>query len=571
MQCADKLFGFPFFSFNHSTIPVLFTRPVTLACIVAIRAATIHKSRTERTQVLPIRASVIVPCYNDADTVDRCLRALTRQTCRDFEILLVDDGSTDGAASIAEQFGSVRVIRTPHAGAAAARNCGARQARGGILLFTDADCAPSETWVEAMLSAFADPQVVGAKGVYSTRQREPVARFVQCEYEEKYAQLRRAPAIDFVDTYSAGYRRDVFLANGGFDEAFPSAAVEDQEFSFRLAKQGARLVFAPEAVVSHRHVSTVGAYARRKFRIGYWKVRVHRRHPDKALRDSHTPPTLRLQVVLVLALAASLIPVPFAPILGALAALLVMLFFLSAIPLARFVARRDAGIAWAAYPLIVVRAVALATGLIAGIFGEVARSACLKRAVDVIGAAAALVVLAPLMALIALAIKLDSPGPVLFLQERVGVGGKPFRLFKFRSMIKGAEGLVESVMTQSILPPPAFKIPNDPRVTRVGRILRRFSLDELPQFINVLKGDMSLVGPRPEEMRVVAQYNDWQRRRLSVKPGLTGPMQVTARGALPLDERVRLELDYIERYSLWEDLRLLARTIPAIIRGSGAY
>ncbi len=518
-----------------------------------------------------MRASVIVPCYNAAATLGACLRALAHQTCRDFEILVVDDGSTDSTAAVAERFQGVCVIRAPHAGAAAARNRAAREARGEILLFTDADCSPSEGWVQAMLAPFADANLVGVKGVYTTRQRERTARFVQCEYAEKYARMRRAATIDFVDTYSAGYRRQVFLANGGFDEAFPSASVEDQEFSFRLAKQGARLVFVPNAVVAHRHVSTLGAYARRKFWIGYWKVRVHHRHPDKALRDSHTPLTEKVQVALVVGMLPVLPAAAFVPAFWALAVLFAALFIVSAIPLTLLVARRDPAIAWVTLPLVAVRALALGAGLVVGVFGEIARSARLKRAVDVMGAVVALLLLSPLMALIAIAIKLDSPGPVLFLQERVGAEGRPFRLFKFRSMIDGAEGLVETVIAGSILPPPAFKIANDPRVTRIGRFLRRYSLDELPQFLNVLKGDMSLVGPRPEEVRVVAQYNDWQRRRLAVKPGLTGPMQVTARGALPLDERVRLELEYIERGSLWEDLSLLLRTIPAIIRGNGAF
>ncbi|RLC77247.1 MAG: undecaprenyl-phosphate glucose phosphotransferase, partial [Chloroflexi bacterium] len=117
----------------------------------------------------------------------------------------------------------------------------------------------------------------------------------------------------------------------------------------------------------------------------------------------------------------------------------------------------------------------------------------------------------------------------------------------------------------------AYKRPNDPRVARVGRFLRRWSLDELLQVWNVLKGEMSLVGPRPEEVRIVRLYNDWHRRRLAVKPGITGPMQVSGRGDLPLDERVRLELDYIENYSLWKDMIILLRTIPAVISGRGAY
>ncbi len=197
--------------------------------------------------------------------------------------------------------------------------------------------------------------------------------------------------------------------------------------------------------------------------------------------------------------------------------------------------------------------------------------AALKRVFDVVVSSVLLVCLAPVMLLIALAIKLDSPGPVFFKQERIGENGRPFRMYKFRSMVANAEDRLEEVVDLDALPEPAFKLRHDPRVTRVGRILRRTSLDELPQLWNVLRGEMSLVGPRPEEARIVARYSPWHRKRLAVKPGLTGPMQVSGRGDLSLDERIRLELRYIQHYSLWQDLCLLARTLPAVLSGRGSY
>jgi lipopolysaccharide/colanic/teichoic acid biosynthesis glycosyltransferase len=199
------------------------------------------------------------------------------------------------------------------------------------------------------------------------------------------------------------------------------------------------------------------------------------------------------------------------------------------------------------------------------------RVAVLKRLIDLVGALVGLIVTVPLMVLIAIAIRLDSTGPIFFVQTRAGQGGKPFRMYKFRSMIVDAETRLNEVIAANRLPPPVFKIPADPRVTRVSRILRRFSLDELPQFVNVLKGEMSLVGPRPEEMRIVALYADWHRKRLAVKPGITGPMQTFGRGALSLDERVRLELKYIENYSVWQDFYFLLKTIPAVLGGRGAF
>jgi GT2 family glycosyltransferase len=255
--------------------------------------------------------SVIIPAYNAEATLGRCLAALSDQTRSPDEIIVVDDGSTDGTADVASRY-AVRVIDQANAGPAAARNAGAQAARGDLLLFTDADCAPAPDWVERMAAAFADPTVVGAKGVYRTTQVEPVARFVQIEYEDKYDRMRGQERVDFIDTYSAGYRRDLFLQAGGFDTTFPTASVEDQEFSFRLAQAGHRLVFVPDARVTHIHDRTLAEYARRKFWIGYWKALVTRRYPSKLVHDSHTPQVLKVQMGLagaggaLLALGAAL-------------------------------------------------------------------------------------------------------------------------------------------------------------------------------------------------------------------------------------------------------------------------
>ncbi len=225
-----------------------------------------------------------------------------------------------------------------------------------------------------MVSApFLDLSVVGIKGTYRTREHNRIARFVQLEYEEKYERMRRAPQIDFIDTYSAAYRREVFLANGGFDESFPTASVEDQEFSFRLARRGYRLVFVPDAIVYHPHDASLGAYLRRKFLIGYWKVHLHTRHPTKVWRDSHTPQTLKLQILFLLGALGSLIAMP--SIVWARVALFgfVVAFVASALPLSIFVARRDRLIALIAPAMILARAASLASGLMAGILGEAVR------------------------------------------------------------------------------------------------------------------------------------------------------------------------------------------------------
>ncbi|MGI8460143.1 MAG: sugar transferase [Solirubrobacterales bacterium] len=203
---------------------------------------------------------------------------------------------------------------------------------------------------------------------------------------------------------------------------------------------------------------------------------------------------------------------------------------------------------------------------------DVSRSAMMiKRVFDVTAASLAMVALLPLLPIVAIAIKLDSRGPVFFRQRRAGLDGRPFRVWKLRTMNADAEDRLGELVDLDALDEPMFKLRNDPRITRLGGLLRRFSIDELPQLLNVLQGDMSLVGPRPEVLIVVDRYRPEHRLRLSVRPGMTGPMQVFGRGALTFSERMAVELDYIDNLSLSRDLRIIGQTIPAIIRGTGAY
>ena len=195
----------------------------------------------------------------------------------------------------------------------------------------------------------------------------------------------------------------------------------------------------------------------------------------------------------------------------------------------------------------------------------------IKRSIDVVVSAMALLVMAVPMALVALAVKLDSRGPVFLPQERVGLNGHVFRVYKVRSMHVGAEQMLKDLETNNEAGGVIFKMKNDPRRTRVGRIIRKLSLDEVPQLRNVLMGDMSLVGPRPPFPAEVALYEDWHKRRLEVVPGLTGLWQVSGRSDLPFDEMVMLDLYYIENWSLGLDLKIILRTIPAVVTMRGAY
>jgi len=196
----------------------------------------------------------------------------------------------------------------------------------------------------------------------------------------------------------------------------------------------------------------------------------------------------------------------------------------------------------------------------------------LKRVIDILGSTALLLLLAPLLLLVALLIRLDSPGPVLFMQERVGLNRRRFKLLKFRTMVQEADKKQELFEALNEADGPVFKIKNDPRVTRLGRVLRQFSIDELPQLINVLKGEMSLVGPRPLPLRDVKLIDaQWHKRRFSVKPGLTCLWQVNGRSDVSFERWVRMDLEYIDTWSLSLDLKILLKTIPVVFRGSGAY
>jgi exopolysaccharide biosynthesis polyprenyl glycosylphosphotransferase len=195
----------------------------------------------------------------------------------------------------------------------------------------------------------------------------------------------------------------------------------------------------------------------------------------------------------------------------------------------------------------------------------------IKRLLDLTAALIMLLILWPLFLIIAILIKLDSPGPVVFHQTRIGKGGRQFTFYKFRSMCCDAENKKKQLAHLNEVDGPIFKVRNDPRITRVGRLLRKFSLDEFPQLFNVIKGDMSFVGPRPPLPDEVEKYEPWHLERLSVIPGITCTWQISGRSNIGFDDWVKMDLDYIEHRSVLLDIKILLKTIPAVLTGDGAY
>ena len=262
------------------------------------KSAQIWSTRRMEPSTKSMYASIIIPTYNGASRIIHCLESLREQAAgRQIEILVVDDGSNDNIADVVKRFAAVRLISQSNAGPAAARNHGAREAGGDLILFTDDDCEPARGWLDAMLEPFVDPEVVGVKGAYRTRQRPLMARFVQAEYEDRYRLMAHSANIDFIDTYSAAFRRERFVEMGGYDTEFPVACAEDVELSYRMSAKGWQMRFAPQAIVYHQHPDSLGRYLKKKFKFAFWRVLAVRKNPSKAVKDSHTPQLMKLQLL----------------------------------------------------------------------------------------------------------------------------------------------------------------------------------------------------------------------------------------------------------------------------------
>jgi cellulose synthase/poly-beta-1,6-N-acetylglucosamine synthase-like glycosyltransferase len=312
--------------------------------------------------------SIIVPTFNGATRIPICLDGLCLQTSAlPTEILVIDDGSTDSTKGIVKQYASVRLVSQANAGPAAARNRGVLEARGEIVLFIDDDCVADPNWLKAMIEPFSDPDVVAAKGVYRSQQKQLIARFVQIEYEDRYRRMAKFSNIDFIDTYSAAFRREKFLEIGGFDVSFPVACAEDAELSYRMSARGWKMKFAPDAIVYHTHPDTLTKYLAKKYKFAYWRMLAVRKNPNKALADSHTPQLMKLQLLfppaLLLAVIFDLAMRLSVPATG----VVLIAFLISTLPFTARAMRKDPVVGLLSPILLALRACAQLLGVTAGI------------------------------------------------------------------------------------------------------------------------------------------------------------------------------------------------------------
>ncbi len=260
-----------------------------------------------------MKCSLIIPAYNAEKSIAFCLEsALIQSLLRErYEIIVVDDGSTDNTSEIIRNY-PVRLIKQENQGPAAARNRGTNEANGDILIFTDSDCELDAKFLEKIIAPIErDTEIAGVQGSYKTKQKEFMAQFAQVEIETRYKRMAKNKYIDFVGTYAAAYKKDIFQKYGGFDTAFPLASGEDADFSYRLSQNGYKLVFNPQAFVYHKHPSTLTSYLRQKYWRAYWRFLAYKKNPQKAIKDSYTPQLIKIQMLIVGMIGATILWVPF--------------------------------------------------------------------------------------------------------------------------------------------------------------------------------------------------------------------------------------------------------------------
>jgi len=315
-----------------------------------------------------MRCSLIIPAYNAENAITSCLESALNQTLprTDYEVIVVDDGSADDTPKIVKNY-PVKIISQKNQGPAAARNKGAAQAIGDILIFTDSDCELDSDFVEKIIAPIEkNTEVVGVQGSYKTKQTQFISRFGQVEIETRYKKMARKKYTDFIGTYAAAYKKDIFHKYGEFDTGFPLASGEDTEFSYKLHKNGHKMVFEPLAFVYHRHPSKLSKYIKMKFYRGYWRIRLYKKHPRKAINDSYTPQSLKFQVLSIplffIFAVMSLFNVAWLLIL--ICILLLFVFF--SIPFLKLFKKKNYSGAFFVPAVLFLRAMSLFVGLLFG-------------------------------------------------------------------------------------------------------------------------------------------------------------------------------------------------------------
>lgn len=319
-----------------------------------------------------MKASIIIPVYNAKKTIKSCLDSLIRQDfSKDkYEIICVDDGSTDDSVEIMKSFQSeipIKIITKENAGPAVARNIGAFNANGEIILFTDSDCELDSIWLEEMIKPFADERVGGVQGVYRTKQKELISLLDQIDIECRYKKMGKNKYIDSIGTYSAAYRRKLFIELGGFNVNYKTACGEDFEFSFLVSKNGYNLVLAENAFCYHRHPETLMKYLRTKFIRGYWRTLLYKNNKDKILNDTYTSSIMKLQYIVVVfslfSLLISLINTKYLIVsLGVLG-----IFWILCIPFVLFASSKNLTVALISPFVLFLRAIFFIAGMSLGI------------------------------------------------------------------------------------------------------------------------------------------------------------------------------------------------------------